>query len=126
MSSNVLPQDQKSWTETPPAYPPVRYYIAEIVESQTWLDKLAAPFQSWLANLFGKQGEPKYVIKDVLNGTWLGHPLHPVLVAVPLGAWSVTTVFDLMTLSSEDTNLERGADLSLLIGLSGALGSAVT
>lgn len=126
MSSNVLPQDQKSWTETPPANPSMRYYIAELVENQTWLDKLAGPLQSWLANLFGKQGEPQYVVKDVLNGTWLGHPVHPVLVDIPLGAWSVTTVFDLMALSSEDTSLERSADLSLLIGLTGALGSVVT
>src|SRR5919202_5190360 len=26
-------------------------------------------------------------LKDFLHGTWLGHPLHPVLVQVPVGAW---------------------------------------
>ena len=26
-------------------------------------------------------------LKDALHGTWLGHPLHPVLVQVPVGAW---------------------------------------
>src|SRR4051812_49966251 len=25
--------------------------------------------------------------KDLLHGTWLGHPLHPVLVQVPVGSW---------------------------------------
>src|ERR1019366_367699 len=24
---------------------------------------------------------------DVLSGTWLGHPVHPMLVGVPIGAW---------------------------------------
>ena len=25
--------------------------------------------------------------KDLLHGTWLGHPVHPVLVQVPVGSW---------------------------------------
>src|SRR3954452_24103917 len=27
-------------------------------------------------------------VSDFLHGTWLGHPLHPVLVQVPVGAWT--------------------------------------
>lgn len=26
-------------------------------------------------------------VKDALSGTDLGHPLHPILVTVPIGAW---------------------------------------
>ncbi|MGH3200753.1 MAG: hypothetical protein ACRDOA_09735 [Streptosporangiaceae bacterium] len=26
-------------------------------------------------------------VRDVLHGVWLGHPLHPVLVQAPVGAW---------------------------------------
>src|SRR3954471_17502788 len=26
-------------------------------------------------------------VKDFLHGTWLGHPLHPVLVQLPVGSW---------------------------------------
>src|SRR3954463_1877016 len=26
-------------------------------------------------------------LKDFLHGTWLGHPLHPVVVQVPVGSW---------------------------------------
>ena len=26
-------------------------------------------------------------VRDGLHGVWLGHPLHPVLVQVPVGAW---------------------------------------
>ncbi|MEH3156240.1 MAG: DUF2231 domain-containing protein [Gordonia paraffinivorans] len=32
---------------------------------------------------------------DVLRGSWLGHPLHPVLVTVPIGAWTAVPLFDL-------------------------------
>jgi nitrite reductase/ring-hydroxylating ferredoxin subunit/uncharacterized membrane protein len=34
--------------------------------------------------------------KDVLHGTWLGHPLHPVLVQVPVGSWISAGVLDLL------------------------------
>jgi nitrite reductase/ring-hydroxylating ferredoxin subunit len=32
--------------------------------------------------------------KDFLHGTWLGHPLHPVIVHVPVGSWLSAGVLD--------------------------------
>ncbi|HWH31011.1 MAG TPA: Rieske 2Fe-2S domain-containing protein [Mycobacteriales bacterium] len=34
-------------------------------------------------------------VKDLLHGTWLGHPVHPLLIAVPIGFWSGATLLDL-------------------------------
>jgi nitrite reductase/ring-hydroxylating ferredoxin subunit len=34
------------------------------------------------------------VVKDALHGTWLGHPLHPVLVQVPVGSWVSAGLLD--------------------------------
>jgi nitrite reductase/ring-hydroxylating ferredoxin subunit len=33
-------------------------------------------------------------LKDFLHGTWLGHPLHPVLVQVPVGSWLSAAILD--------------------------------
>ena len=33
-------------------------------------------------------------IRNFLNGTWLGEPLHVVLKDVPAGAWTVAMVFE--------------------------------
>src|SRR5215203_4581562 len=33
-------------------------------------------------------------LKDLLHGTWLGHPLHPVLVQVPVGSWLSAGILD--------------------------------
>ncbi|KMO73226.1 DUF2231 domain-containing protein [Mycolicibacterium chubuense] len=32
----------------------------------------------------------------VLRGSWLGHPVHPLLVTVPIGAWTTSAVFDVV------------------------------
>ena len=125
MSSEVMP-DQKSWADTPPLNPPIRRVIGEFVENQTWLDKLGEPIQNWLLNFFGQPGQPNRKLKDVLNGTWLGHPLHPVLTDVPLGSWSGTMLLDLIWLNQESKGVADSADLTLLLGLLGATGAAVT
>src|SRR3954468_3937847 len=33
-------------------------------------------------------------LKDFLHGSWLGHPLHPVMVQVPVGSWVSAGVLD--------------------------------
>ena len=33
---------------------------------------------------------------DLLHGMWLGHAVHPLLVMVPIGAWTSATVLDLV------------------------------
>lgn len=36
-------------------------------------------------------------LKDALQGRWLGHALHPVLVMIPTGAWVSAVVLDFTT-----------------------------
>jgi nitrite reductase/ring-hydroxylating ferredoxin subunit len=33
-------------------------------------------------------------LKDFLHGTWLGHPVHPVIVQVPVGSWLSAGLLD--------------------------------
>jgi nitrite reductase/ring-hydroxylating ferredoxin subunit/uncharacterized membrane protein len=50
-------------------------------------------------------------LKDLLSGTWLGHPLHPVLTDVTIGAWMSAGMLDVV-------GGERSADAARrLIGL---------
>src|SRR5436305_7429880 len=126
MSSDMIQGEQRSWAETPPMNPPLRHAISEVVEHQTWLDKLANPIQNSLLTFFGQPGQPGRKIKDMLNGTALGHPLHPALTDVPLGAWSGTLLLDLAWLRNEDEGVARGADFTVALGLLGATGAAVT
>lgn len=31
---------------------------------------------------------------ELLRGSWLGHPLHPLMITVPIGAWACASVLD--------------------------------
>ena len=37
------------------------------------------------------------MLKDFLQGKWLGHPLHPALVHVPMGLFPAALVFDVLS-----------------------------
>ena len=32
----------------------------------------------------------------VLRGSWLGHPVHPLLITIPIGSWMTSAVFDVV------------------------------
>jgi len=51
---------------------------------------------------------------DALTGRWLGHPAHPVLVAVPLGCWMSATALDLFGPHSGRAAARRLVGLGLL------------
>jgi len=65
-------------------------------------------------------------IRNFLNGTWLGEPLHVVLTDVPIGAWTVTIIFDALDLIHKRREFSLAADTSLAVGLLGAAGAAFT
>ena len=60
------------------------------LESTTALDRPAGLVQKITGAL------PAGPVKDTLSGTPLGHPLHPLLVTLPIGAFSWAAVLDLI------------------------------
>lgn len=65
-------------------------------------------------------------LRNFLNGTWLGEPLHAVLTDIPIGAWTVAMIFDALDLIFNSDEFAAAADGSIAIGLVGAAGAAVT
>lgn len=96
----------------------------ERIERQDWLEPLADRLQRAVVAAYQAGGGTGRRIRDFLHGTWLGHPLHPVLTDVPLGAWTVATVLDLS--GGRSRHQDRAADAAIGIGLAGAVGAAVT
>jgi nitrite reductase/ring-hydroxylating ferredoxin subunit/uncharacterized membrane protein len=65
-------------------------------------------------------------LRNFLNGTWLGEPLHVALTDIPIGAWTVTILCDALDSIRNKRVLLLAADTSLAVGLLGAAGAALT
>ncbi len=50
--------------------------------------------------------------RDLLHGRWLGHPLHPLMVQVPMGTWLSAAVLDLFPGRSREAGLLVGVGLA--------------
>ena len=100
--------------------------VIRTVNRQNWLEPLADRLQSALSHTATAAGLAGQEVEDALHGRWLGHPLHPVLVNVPIGAWTVAAALDAMEEVSGNRALGSGADAAVGLGLVGALGAAIT
>ena len=98
-----------------------------IIDRQKWLDDISDKVQPLINDIFSSGGEVGKLAKDFLNGVWLGHPLHPVITDVPVGAWTITQLLDLVSMvRGDDPGLDAASDISLGAGIVAALGAAVT
>jgi uncharacterized membrane protein len=71
----------------------------------------------------GSFRQAKYPV-SALAGPY-GHPFHPMLVTVPIGAWFASLVFDLASRVTPDPGfLAKGSEWLIVIGLIGALAAA--
>ena len=90
--------------------------IARLIAAQ---DGWARPFgdfnHRWLNALF----QPIRPVKDLLNGVWLGHPLHAAATDIPVGSLLVTVVLDVLGQTA-------AADIALVATILFMVAAAVT
>src|SRR5262245_22804917 len=96
------------------------------IAAQPELDRVAKPLGEAVVAAYRNAGGVGSAVKNALHGVWLGHPLHPVLTDIPIGAWTTALALDAKAAASGDDSYTRAADFALALGLAGAVGSAVT
>jgi len=70
--------------------------------------------------------QAKQPVSAALAGPY-GHPYHPVLVTVPIGAWVASMVFDIASqLVGNPAFLAQGSVWLIATGVIGALAAATT
>jgi nitrite reductase/ring-hydroxylating ferredoxin subunit/uncharacterized membrane protein len=91
-------------------------------------DRISDGLQNAVKAVIGSNRKPPRRFKTLLHGTWLGHPLHPAITDVPIGAWLLAVIFDIVWLVSPAANVwaARGAEVAVIVGILGAIGAAVT
>jgi nitrite reductase/ring-hydroxylating ferredoxin subunit len=100
-----------------PTRKPVGHDLIELIAAMDAIDEPAKLIAKKVRDL----SEPKE-IKEALSGTWLGHPVHPLLIAVPLGSWISAVLLDWV--GGEGS--EAAADRLVAAGLLGAVPTVAT
>lgn len=100
--------------------------LTEAISKQEWMTPAEEGLQRTLHSVFEAGGETGSLVKDALNGTWIGHPLHVILTDIPLGAWTCAMVFDGLAATSKSDSMDSAADACIGVGLLGAVLAAVT
>jgi nitrite reductase/ring-hydroxylating ferredoxin subunit/uncharacterized membrane protein len=90
-----------------------------LVEKQEWLEPVESGLQRAVQGALDSAGAASRPIRNFLHGVWLGHPLHPALTDIPIGAWTAAVILD-------TAGEKKAADLAVTIGLAGSAASAVT
>lgn len=91
--------------------------LVQRIEQAAFLDPIAGEVA-----VFAKRLTAPRAVKNALSGVWLGHRFHPLLVAIPMGAWTSALVFDLVATPAA----RSAADLLVGFGVLSALPTVAT
>jgi nitrite reductase/ring-hydroxylating ferredoxin subunit/uncharacterized membrane protein len=92
------------------------------------LDRMAAAVQHVARPLTGATWRAPRRLKTLLSGSFLGHPLHPILKDGVVGAWLLTTILDILWLINGDLFAwaARAAQLTAMVGILSAFAAIAT
>jgi nitrite reductase/ring-hydroxylating ferredoxin subunit/uncharacterized membrane protein len=98
---------------------PVPDRVLSQIEKAAWLDRIADVASAALHTVI-RPG----LVKDVLSGTPVGHPVHPLLVTLPIGSWVSATYLDVAGGAKSRTAARRlvafGAVMAVPAAITGA------
>ncbi len=98
--------------------------MERLLDRMSFLEPLADVLQKIFGDALSRGGEPAKAVKDLLNGVWFEHPLHPALTDVPIGAWTSAVFLDLV--GCGDRRVARASDALVGLGCIGAVGAALS
>lgn len=96
------------------------------IANQGWVAKVDEIMSKGTDAAFSSLGGVRRYVENGLHGTWLGHPVHPAITDLPVGAWTSAAVLDALDISTGRKQLGQAADLMIGIGLAGAVGAGIT
>ena len=100
--------------------------IEDYIDNSELLQERGKQLATVLHELVLKGGQPARQVADLLHGTWLGHPLHPLLTDIVLGAWSIGALFDVISVLTRSSEAAKAADSLLTIGTIAAVPTSIT
>ena len=89
---------------------PLPVALTRRLEESTALDPVVRAVRPVAGALVAKP-----LVRDVLQGAWLGHALHPLMTDAPIGFWASATVLDLVGGPDARPSSQRLLGLGLLL-----------
>src|SRR5437870_2473057 len=93
--------------------------LTDIITRGSAVRNIAKAIQRPLNTIF--VDGPLRPLKNFANGTWLEHPLHPLITDVPVGAWTVTLLLYLAVLFFGVKGIGIAIGLAMGLGILAAL-----
>src|SRR5438552_12744066 len=87
-------------------------------EQNQMLDSWSDALQQMLQRAVDQGGPAGRRLKNWLNGVWLGHPVHPALTDVPIGAWVTGALLDVV-------DAQGAADAAMTVGVLASVPTAL-
>lgn len=100
--------------------------LERVVERTPRLGDWGMQASTALHNAILQGGKPTRWIADALHGTWLGHPLHPVLTDITIGSWCLGGTFDAVAEFSGSSKAAWAGDRLAEIGTASAVPTALS
>ncbi len=101
--------------------------VLSVLGRQSWLDRPGYRLEHTLGFALAACGGAGERTSNLLHGTWLGHPLHPLVVALPTGAVATTVALDVAAvLPGHQAGLREASRVSLGSGIVASLAAATT
>lgn len=100
--------------------------LLEVIDRQEWTEPVADTLERGITQALDETGAAGRGAADFLHGTWMGHPLHPAVTDVPLGAWTAAAVMDTLDAVKGHDRYSAGSDAAVAVGLVGAALAAVS
>ena len=98
--------------------------LATAAANSGLLKGVADPLYDLLNKLL--QETPLRPLKLLANGTWLQHPLHPLLTDVPVGTWTLAILLDLIALIFALPNFGLASGIAIGLGVLAAIAAIAT
>ncbi len=96
--------------------------VSDRIARMAWIDTVATPLQEGVERAYRAMGPVGEKVERAMHGEFLGHPLHPVMVHLPIGAWILAALLDPW---GGSLAARSGADLAVALGVVGAVGASL-
>jgi nitrite reductase/ring-hydroxylating ferredoxin subunit/uncharacterized membrane protein len=101
-------------------------YIEKITEEIPLLQQEGESLSQAIHKIVLNGGDSTRNLADILHGTWLGHPLHPLLTDIVVGAWTLGALFDVISVGDNASQWEQIADKLTAIGTAAAIPTVIS